>query len=146
MDVLNPLAFWFALLAIPIVLLYLLRLRRRAQPVSSTLLWRRAILDREANTLWQRLRRNVLLFLQLATLAFLIFALARPYLQAPGGPSRQVIVLLDASASMQATDVRPSRFEAARAQVRALIERWGGRPHDADRSRWNPPRPERAEQ
>jgi Ca-activated chloride channel family protein len=126
MDVLNPLAFWFALLAIPIVLLYLLRLRRRAQPVSSTLLWRRAILDREANTLWQRLRRNVLLFLQLATLAFLIFALARPYLQAPGGPSRQVIVLLDASASMQATDVRPSRFEAARAQVRALIETLGG--------------------
>jgi Ca-activated chloride channel family protein len=125
MDVLNPLAFWFALLAIPIVLLYLLRLRRRAQPVSSTLLWRRAILDREANTLWQRLRRNVLLFLQLATLAFLIFALARPYLQAPGGPSRQVIVLLDASASMQATDVRPSRFEAARAQVRALIETLG---------------------
>ena len=125
MDVLNPLAFWFALLAIPIVLLYLLRLRRRAQPVSSTLLWRRAILDREANTLWQRLRRNVLLFLQLATLAFLIFALARPYLQAPGGPSRQVVVLLDASASMQATDVRPSRFEAARAQVRALIETLG---------------------
>jgi Ca-activated chloride channel family protein len=125
MDVLNPLAFWFALLAIPIVLLYLLRLRRRAQPVSSTLLWRRAILDREANTLWQRLRRNVLLLLQLATLAFLVFALARPYVSAPGGPSRQVVVLLDASASMQATDVRPSRFEAARAQVRALIETLG---------------------
>ncbi len=125
MDVLNPLAFWFALLAIPIVLLYLLRLRRRAQLVSSTLLWRRAILDREANTLWQRLRRNLLLLLQLATLAFLVFALARPYVNAPGGPSRQIIVLLDASASMQATDVRPSRFEAARAQVRALIETLG---------------------
>ncbi len=125
MDVLNPLAFWFALLAVPLVLLYLLRLRRRAQPVSSTLLWRRAILDREANTLWQRLRRNVLLLLQLATLAFLVFALARPYVSAPGGPSRQIIVLLDASASMQATDVRPSRFEAARTQVRALIETLG---------------------
>jgi hypothetical protein len=71
MDVLNPLAFWFALLAVPIVLLYLLRLRRREQLVSSTFLWRRAVLDREANTLWQRLRRNLLLLLQLATLAFL---------------------------------------------------------------------------
>jgi len=125
MDVLNPLAFWFALLAIPIVLLYLLRLQRREQLVSSTLLWRRAALDREANALWQRLQRNLLLFLQLATLAFLIFALARPYINAPDAASQQIVVLLDTSASMQATDVRPSRFEAARAQVSALIEALG---------------------
>ncbi len=125
MDVLNPLAFWFALLAIPIVLLYLLRLQRREQLVSSTLLWRRAVLDREANALWQRLRRNLLLLLQLATLAFLVFALARPYINAPGAASRRVVVLLDASASMQATDVRPSRFEVARAQVSTLIEALG---------------------
>jgi hypothetical protein len=125
MSVLNPLALLFALLAIPIILLYLLRLQRREHVVSSTLLWRQAVLDREANTLWQRLRRNLLLMLQLLTLAFLVFALARPYLSVPASLSGQLIVLLDGSASMQATDVAPSRFEAAKAEVRRLIDELG---------------------
>jgi len=125
MNLLNPLALLFALLAVPIVLLYLLRLQRREQPVSSTLLWRQVTMDREANTLWQRLRRSLLLFLQVATLAFFVFALARPYINLPGAVSGRSVVLLDASASMQATDVRPSRFEAARAQVRDVINSLG---------------------
>ncbi len=125
MNLLNAPALLFALIAIPIVLLYLLRLRRREQTVSSTLLWRQVLLDREANTLWQRLRRNLLLLLQLLTLAFLVFALSRPYIEAPGGVSGRHIVLLDASASMQATDVPPSRFEAARAYVRDMVAQLG---------------------
>ena len=80
MNILNPLALLFALLAVPIVLLYLLRLQRREQNVSSTLLWRQSTLDREANALWQKLRPNILLFLQLLTLLFLVFALIRPYI------------------------------------------------------------------
>ncbi|MFN4293119.1 MAG: vWA domain-containing protein [Thermoflexales bacterium] len=125
MDLLNPSAFLFALLAVPIILLYLLRLQRREQTVSSTLLWRQVTMDREANTLWQRLRRNLLLILQLITLAFLVFALIRPYVNVPSAVSGRSIVLLDASASMQATDVAPSRFEAARARVRDAINSLG---------------------
>lgn len=125
MNLLNPLAFLFALLAVPIILLYLLRLQRREQNVSSTLLWRQVTMDREANTLWQRLRKNLLLFLQLATLAFLVFALIRPYINLPSTVSGRSIVLLDASASMQTTDVQPSRFEAARNEVRNIINALG---------------------
>lgn len=125
MNLLNPLAFLFALLAVPIILLYLLRLQRREQNVSSTLLWRQVTMDREANTLWQRLRKNLLLFLQLATLAFLVFALIRPYINMPSAVSGRSIVLLDASASMQATDVQPSRFEAARNEARNVINALG---------------------
>ncbi|MCL4505132.1 MAG: VWA domain-containing protein [Chloroflexi bacterium] len=125
MSVINPLALFFAALAIPIILLYLLRLQRREQTVSSTLLWRQVVLDREANTLWQRLRRNLLLLLQLLTLAFLVFALVRPYLNLPSTLSGRLIVLLDGSASMQATDVAPTRFEAAKAEIRKLIDELG---------------------
>ena len=125
MSILNPIALLFVLLAVPIVLLYLLRLQRREQHVSSTLLWRQVTLDREANTLWQRLRRNLLLLLQLLTLAFLIFALIRPFLYMPSTLSGRLVVLLDGSASMRATDVPPTRFEAARAQVRKLIDELG---------------------
>jgi hypothetical protein len=125
MSLLNPLAFLFALLAVPIILLYLLRLQRREQNVSSTLLWRQSVMDREANTLWQKLRRNLLLILQLFTLAFFIFALVRPYINVPGAASGKSIVLLDASASMRATDVKPTRFDAARDKVRELIDGLG---------------------
>ena len=125
MNLITPLAFLFALLAIPIILLYLLRLQRREQTVSSTLLWRQVVLDREANTLWQRLRRNLLLFLQLLTLAFLVFALIRPYFNVSVALSGQLVVLLDGSASMRATDVAPNRFETARAEVRRMIDELG---------------------
>ena len=119
---LAPLAFLLALLALPIIVLYMLKMRRRTQEVSSVLLWRRLLRDREANAPWQRLRRNLLLILQLLLLAALVFALARPFLDVPAVARGAVIVLLDASASMSATDVAPTRFAAAQAQVRQLAQ------------------------
>ena len=119
---LAPLAFLLALLALPIIVLYMLKMRRRTQEVSSVLLWRRLLRDREANAPWQRLRRNLLLILQLLLLAALVFALARPFLSVPAVARGAVIVLLDASASMSATDVAPTRFAAAQAQVRDLAQ------------------------
>jgi len=116
MNFLTPLGFLGALMAIPIILLYMLRLRRREVTISSTFLWRQVLQDAEANTPWQRLRRNILLLLQLLILAFLVFALARPYLTVPTVSTGQITLLLDASASMNATDVSGgiTRFESAK--------------------------------
>ena len=75
MTFLAPQALALGTLAVPIVLLYMLRLRRRDIPVSSTLLWEEILRDREANAPWQRLRRNWLLLLQLLILAALVAAL-----------------------------------------------------------------------
>lgn len=122
MAFLAPLALLLGLLAVPIVVLYMLRLRRREVLVSSTLLWRKLLRDREANAPWQRLRRNLLLILQLLILAALVLALARPFLPTPSVVSGSVVVLLDASASMQATDVEPTRFE----QAREIVDEWIG--------------------
>jgi hypothetical protein len=115
MNFLTPLGFLGALMAVPIILLYMLRLRRREVTISSTFLWRQVLQDAEANTPWQKLRRNILLFLQLLILALLIFGLARPYLTVPAVSAGQVTILLDGSASMNAIDVNGnSRFEAAK--------------------------------
>ena len=61
MSFLTPLFLLLGLLAGPIVLMYMLRLRRREITVSSTLLWQKLLRDREANAPWQKLRRNLLL-------------------------------------------------------------------------------------
>ncbi len=121
MQFLTPLGFVLAALAIPIILLYMLKLRRKQVQVSSTFLWEQLLREQQANTPWQKLKRNLLLILQLLILAALIFALARPALQIPTVASGSVIVLLDASASMNATDVSPSRFDSAKESVNTII-------------------------
>ena len=121
MGFLTPLALAFATLSIPILILYMLKLRRRDVLVSSTLLWQWFLRDREANRPWQRLRRNLLLLLQLLILALMTLALARPFVPAPTVVTGSVVVLLDASASMQARDVEPTRFEAARRAAREIV-------------------------
>ena len=123
MQFLTPLGFWLASLAVPIILLYMLKLRRKQVQVSSTFLWQQLLRDQQANAPWQKLKRNLLLILQLLILAALVIALARPALRVPVVATGSVIVLLDASASMNATDVTasPSRFEQARNAVNDLI-------------------------
>ncbi len=127
MELLFPAALALGLLAVPIIALYMLRLRRREQRVSSTLLWRELILDRAANAPWQRLRRNLLLFLQLLILAALVFALARPILKSGTQVRGDVFVLLDVSASMGATDgINDSRrFDDALTEIDRLIDGLG---------------------
>jgi hypothetical protein len=122
MSFLTPLALAGALLAIPIILMYMLRLRRREVVVSSTFLWQQLLKDNEANTPWQRLRRNLLLLLQLLILAAMVLALARPFITVPAVGSGQIVLLLDASASMNAADVNGgSRFDEARRQALDVV-------------------------
>lgn len=124
MGVLLPAALALLALAIPIVIFYMLRLRREELPVSSSLLWRRALQDRTANAPWQRLKRNLLLLLQLLLLALLVVSLARPFLNVGTVAASNVVLILDASASMQATDEAngESRFERARQEASALVD------------------------
>jgi Ca-activated chloride channel family protein len=119
---LAPIAFALAMLVPIVIAMYLLRLRRTEQVVSSVYLWRRMVRDVEANAPWQRLRRNLLLILQLLILAALILALARPFTWAEGVAGQAAILILDTSASMAANDVTPSRLEAAKAQALGWVD------------------------
>ena len=122
MAFLAPAAFAALAIAIPILLLYMLRLRRREVLISSTFLWRQVVQDTEANTPWQRLRRNLLLFLQLLILLLLVLALARPFITVPTISAGKIALLVDASGSMTATDMDGgTRFAAALDQARQIV-------------------------
>lgn len=127
MGVLQPLALLGALLAIPIIIFYMLRLRRQEITVSSSMLWRQVLQDRQANAPWQKLRRNLLLYLQLLILALLVLALARPFLEGAGRLGGNVVLILDGAASMQARDgadvgTGSSRFARAQAEAISLVD------------------------
>lgn len=117
MSFLSPLAL-LGLLFLPVVLaMYLLKLRRDQQVVPSTLLWQRLLTDVEANAPWQKLRRSLLLLLQLLLVALLAILAARPFLERPAGLAGDVVIVIDTSASMAATDVPPDRLSEAKRQV-----------------------------
>src|SRR5215210_3748331 len=117
----TPLAL-LGLVFVPLVVaMYLLKLRRDEAVVPSTLLWSRLLADVEANAPWQRLRRSLLLLLQLLLVIVLALLAARPFLDRPAGLARDIVLIVDASASMAATDVAPTRLAAAKqAAVDAL--------------------------
>ena len=96
-----PLAAIAGAIAVPLlVLLYFLKLKRRDMEVSTTLLWKKAIQDLQANAPFQKLRRNILLLLQLLVLAAALLALAQPELRDRGITNQRHIILIDRSASM----------------------------------------------
>ena len=126
MDLLSPISLiWFIPLAAAIIVLYLLKLKRREHLVSSVLLWRDAVADIQANAPFQKLKKNLLLFLQLLALLLLVAAIARPFTRTVGVSENKIVVIIDNSASMQATDVSPSRLEQAKRRAIDVIKRMG---------------------
>ncbi len=129
MNLLVPAALAFGAI-IPIILLfYLMRPKRQERVVGSTFLWRQALQDIQASRPWQRLRITLLLLLQLLAAIVIVLILARPAIFIRGPISGNTIIILQASASMQATDVAPSRFESAKNTISDLIDAMGPDDH-----------------
>ncbi|MHC4599741.1 MAG: vWA domain-containing protein [Planctomycetota bacterium] len=105
---------WLLALLPPLILLYFLKIKRVPHVVSSIMLWHKSLHDLHANAPFQRLRRNLLLFLQILFFLLLVAALARPIVRGSAFAGRRIILLLDCSASMKARDEDgASRFERA---------------------------------
>ena len=117
--------FLLAAATVPLLLLlYFLKLRRSTQVVSSTMLWLTSTEDLRANAPFQRLRRNILLLLQLIALLMLVLAVMQPRIEGAGGGGGRTILLIDRSASMQTRDVDgDTRFDAAIEAAASEIDR-----------------------
>ena len=111
----------FGAVGVLVVGLYILRLRRRVFAVPFAALWQRVLFERQAESLFSQLKRLLSLLLQLAILAMLVLALRDPRPQTDLVKGRNIVLLLDGSASMQATDVKPSRLDTARTKATEII-------------------------
>jgi hypothetical protein len=114
---------WGLALAVPIgiLLLYFLKLRRRAVEVPSTLLWRKSIEDLRVNSLWQRLRQSLLLWLQLVFAGLILLALLGPTWNIAKSGKR-IILMVDQSASMRTKEKGASRLDSAKTRAKQIVD------------------------
>lgn len=114
----------FAIVPPLIFLLYFLKLRRVQVEVPSTYLWSRTVEDLHVNSIWQRLRNNILLWLQLLAILLLAISCLNPGCEGTQLVGERFIFVVDRSASMSATDTEQgtTRLEEAKRQVLIAID------------------------
>lgn len=130
---LTPELFWsiFGGLAAITALLYILKLRRRRVTVPFSPIWSRVVASTEARRWWEIFKRLLSFLVQCAFLALVVLAIADPHPEERSLEGREVVLVLDTSASMQALDVTGGvdRFDVARKEALKILEGLG--PQDA---------------
>jgi Ca-activated chloride channel homolog len=119
MKFLWPEMLWLLLIVPALVAAYFFLLRRKKE---AALRYASLSMVKEALGAGQRLRRHIPPLLFLVALLVLIVAIARPaaVITLPS-QQRTIILAMDVSGSMRATDVQPNRISAAQAAAKAFV-------------------------
>lgn len=106
-----------SLIALPIIIiLYMLRPKNKNYILPSLYLWQIMESEIESASKLEKLKSNILMFLQLAFVIFIALMLAGLFIKGSNTAER-VILVVDCSVSMKATDILPSRMEQAKTQA-----------------------------
>jgi hypothetical protein len=125
-ELLSPRGLWLLSAIAPLLLLYVLKVRRRRESVASTWLFQEARRDLVARHPFRRLLPETALVVQLLAVVVLSLALARPSLRKDGLDGDVLAIVVDASASMGTSSGSMRRIDLAKAAARRAIE--GSRP------------------
>jgi len=112
-----PLSLLLLLLIPVLILLHAIRTRRRDATVSSLLLWREALKETGRRFHLRRILQNLSLLLQIAATVLLATALAQPAVLRDNPEQRNLVLIVDTSASMKSREGGRSRMEAARGMI-----------------------------
>ena len=114
-----PLMLWGLLVLPTVIALYVLILRRRKR---EAVRYASLSIVRAALGPGQQLRRHLPPILFLIALALMLLASARPVATLTLPTQQETVILaMDVSGSMRATDVKPNRIQAAQAAAKAFI-------------------------
>ncbi len=122
MSFLAPFGLVLGLLALPLAALYFLKLRRRKVVVPSLMLWEALAEEERRARPFDKFKRNILLWLQLLFLLLATLAFARLAIPGMGVAGKSLVVVIDTSASMAATDTGSSRLDTAVAEAMGAID------------------------
>ncbi len=112
-------------LLVPLLVLYLLRVRRQPRRVASLLLWQAAERELQARKPFRKLVANVPLALELLALICLALAFAGPTCRGAPRQLGRAVLIVDVSASMGVREGDSSRLGQAREAARSELRRLG---------------------
>lgn len=125
-EILNPAGLWMLTALVPLVVLYILKIKRQRLRVPSTWLWAAAQRDLLAKSPFKRLTPQVPLFLQILAIILLALALSRPASRSDAIAGDHLALIIDTSASMSALDDDGKRrIEVAREAAARVIDALG---------------------
>ncbi|MFZ4765351.1 MAG: VWA domain-containing protein [Roseimicrobium sp.] len=119
MTFLSPAFLWTLAALAPLAAIYFLKVRPRKKPVTAYFLWQKIFTEKKASALFKRLRDVFSLLLM--TLAFAAVALALAEPDIAGDERKDLLIVVDHSASMSARDGAGTRLDLAKDRARALI-------------------------
>jgi hypothetical protein len=122
---LNPMALGLSLLIIPIIILYLLKPKPKHVKFPSIMFILRIEKTKRFSSWFKRFIRDPLLLIQIFIILLLVGSIANPFILSPleQNPKSDVVFIIDGSASMQSTDVSPSRFEKSKSLMIDMLKR-----------------------
>jgi hypothetical protein len=109
-----------------IVALYFLKLRHRRVFVSSSLLWRRVLDERQSHSLFERLRWIISVIVATTIALLIAISLARPEVEALTGKNERIVIVMDTSPTMAAvTSDGKTRWQHAVEHAENLLNSGG---------------------
>ena len=117
-----PAAFWLATILVAIFVLHGIRLFRRRMPTTTLHIWRQVAKESHTSLRLERIVRNLPLLLQLLLAALLVLALAQPLWFRDVAFDKDVVLVVDASASMNVRTGNGTRFELAQERALELVD------------------------
>ena len=124
MNFANPIFFWAFLSLIPLIAIYLLKVRPVRKPTTAWFLWEDIFQENRAQSLFQRFRDLFSLLLMLLAFAAIVFALAGPVWNSDD--RKDLVLLIDNSASMNATSGMTTRLQEAKKVAAQIVQALDG--------------------
>src|SRR5215813_9816886 len=106
-----------------IIALYFLKLRHRRVVISSSILWKRVLDERQSHSLWEKLRRIISIVIAVTIGLLIVLSLARPEVESLTGKNERIVIVLDTSPTMltQTRDGR-TRWQHAVDRAKGLLD------------------------
>lgn len=118
MSFLYPLGL-IALIGIPIlIIIYIIKPRYQEKKITSTYIWRLSLKYKKKKRPIQWLQKSLLFFVQLIIITLLALSIAKPEFSV-FAKSKEKVIILDASASMNAESNGKTRFEEAIERIKS---------------------------
>lgn len=113
----------FLLLTIPpVIMLYILKRKYKEEVISSSLLWKEVYKNTRANAPWEKFKKNIMLLLQIIIILSVILALMSPFISIGGKSYKNVIMVIDNTASMNTIyDGSNSRLEQGKTLAKEYL-------------------------